>query len=281
MAKTIEAKEKYINVNGIRLHYLDWGKRGHQPILLLHGFMAHAHAWDDFALAFRGRYRVIALDQRGHGESQWSRNGLYSIDDHFSDLAKIIRILSLTNLTIVGHSMGGRNALFYAACNPTMVEQLILVDIRPGNDPASSKALKNLLNLIPLQAGSVGEVVKRFRTLSPYLSKEICDSIVAHGFKTTPNGMMVPKFDVRMIQQLEKMDYGAEDLWPFLQNITCRSLVIRGERSPFLSRKVAQKICRLIPNAMLREIPDSTHFPVQEDPIVFNKTISDFLNQRR
>jgi pimeloyl-ACP methyl ester carboxylesterase len=278
MAKTIKAKEKYLNVNGIRLRYLDWGKRGLQPILLLHGFMAHAHVWDDFALVFRGRYRVIALDQRGHGESQWSKNGLYSIDDHFSDLVNIIRILSLTDLIIIGHSMGGRNALFYAACNPTMVEQLILVDIRPGNDSASSKALKNLLNHIPLQAGSADEVVKRFRTLSPYLSKEICDPIVAHGFKKTPNGMMVPKFDVRMIQQLEKMDYGAEDLWPFLQNITCRSLVIRGKTSSFLSRKVAQKICRIIPNAELREIPDSTHFPAQENPVVFNKAISNFLH---
>jgi pimeloyl-ACP methyl ester carboxylesterase len=243
--------------------------------------MAHAHTWDEFAQTFRARYHVIALDQRGHGESQWSKNGLYSIDDHFSDLANIIRILRLRDLIIIGHSMGGRNALFYAASNPTMVEQLILVDIRPGNDPESSKALKNLLNHIPLQAGSVEEVVKKVRALSPYLSKEICDPIVAHGFKKTPNGMMLPKCDVRMIQQLEKMDYGAEDLWPFLQNITCRSLVVRGKRSPFLSRKVAQKICRLIPNAKLTEIPDSTHFPAQENPIVFNKKISDFLNQRR
>jgi pimeloyl-ACP methyl ester carboxylesterase len=54
--------------------------------------------------------------------------------------------------------------------------------------------------------------------------------------------------------------------------------VIRGKRSSFLSKKVAQKICRVIPNAKLREIPDSTHFPAQENPVVFNKEISDFLN---
>jgi len=84
-----------------------------------------------------------------------------------------------------------------------------------------------------------------------------------------------------MIQQLEKMDYDTEDLWPFFKNITCRSLVIRGEKSPFLSKKEAQRICRVIPNAELREIPESTHFPAQENPIVFNKVISDFLNQRK
>jgi len=279
MAKTIEPNEKYLNVNGIRLHYLDWGNFRLQPILLLHGFMAHAHVWDDFAQTFRTRYHVIALDQRGHGESQWSEDGAYSLDDHFSDIANLIELLDLKGLILVGHSMGGRNALFYTACSPNRVEQLILADIRPGNDSKSSKALKNLINHIPLQVDSVEEVVKKVRTLSPYLSKEICHHIVAHGFKKMPNGKMAPKFDVRMIQQLEKLDYDTEDLWPFLKNIICRSLVIRGKRSSFLSQKVAQKICRFIPNAELREIPESTHFPAQENPIVFNNVISDFLNQ--
>jgi len=79
-------KDEYVDLNGLRLHYLDWGNDGFQPILLLHGFMAHAHVWDDFALAFRAQYHVIALDQRGHGESQWCEDGAYSISDHFSDI---------------------------------------------------------------------------------------------------------------------------------------------------------------------------------------------------
>jgi pimeloyl-ACP methyl ester carboxylesterase len=241
--------------------------------------MAHAHVWDEFAQTFRAQYHVIALDQRGHGESQWREDGAYSIFDHFSDLACFIEGLGLKDLIVIGHSMGGRNALFYAACSPNRVVQLILVDTRPGNDPESSKALKNLLTHIPLQAGSVEEVVKRFHTLSPYLSKEICHHIVTHGFKKMTNRKWVPKFDVRMIQQLEKSDYDTENLWPFLQNIICRSLVIRGEKSSFLSRKVAQKICRFIPNAELEEIAESSHFPAQENPNIFNKVISDFLNK--
>jgi pimeloyl-ACP methyl ester carboxylesterase len=241
--------------------------------------MAHAHVWDDFAQTFGIRYHVIALDQRGHGETQWCEDRAYSIYDHFSDIDRFVEMLGLKDLILIGHSMGGRNALFYAACIPNRVGQLILADIRPRNDPKSSKAFKNLLNHIPLEAGSVGEVVKKVRTLSPYLSKESCHTIVAHGFKKMPNGMMVPKFDVRMIQQLKEMHYDTEDLWPFFQNVMCRSLVIRGKRSSFLSKKVAQEICRVIPNAELREIPSSTHFPAQENPIAFNKVIWDFLNQ--
>lgn len=279
MSKTTEPNEKYLNINGIRFHYLDWGNYKLKPILLLHGFMAHAHVWDDFGQNFRTRYHVIALDRRGHGESQWCKDRAYSISDHFSDLVCFIEGLGLKDLIIIGHSMGGRNALFYTACYPENVERLVLIDARPGSDPASSKALKNLLNHIPFKAGSIEEVVEKIRTLSPFLSKEICNHIVIHGFKKMPNGKLTPKFDVGMIQQLEKMNYNTEDLWPFLQNINCRSLVIRGKRSSFLSKIVAQKICRLIPNAELREIPESTHFPAQENPIVFNEVISDFLNQ--
>ncbi len=281
MSKTIEPNEKYLNINGIHFHYLDWGNIGHQPILLLHGFMAHAYVWDDFGQTFRNRYHVIALDQRGHGETQWCIDGAYSIYDYFSDIVCFVEILGLRDLIIIGHSMGGRNALIYTACYPENVERLVLIDARPGNDPASSKALKNLIKHIPLQAGSCEEVVEKINTLSPYLSKEVCSHIVVRGFKKMRNEMMLPKFDVGMIQQLEKLDYDTEDLWPFLQNVNCLSLVIRGERSSFLSKKVAQRICRLIPNAELREIPKSSHFPAQENPIALNEVISEFLNQRR
>jgi pimeloyl-ACP methyl ester carboxylesterase len=88
-------KDTTLDIKGLRLHYLDWGKSGKQPMLLLHGFMAHAHVWDDFAQTFRTRYHVIALDQRGHGETQWCEDGVYSIYDHFSDIFCFVEILDL------------------------------------------------------------------------------------------------------------------------------------------------------------------------------------------
>jgi pimeloyl-ACP methyl ester carboxylesterase len=122
MAKTAEANEKCLNVSGIRLHYLDWENRGLRPILLLHGFMAHAHVWDDFALAFRAQYRVIALDQRGHGESQWCEDGAYSIYDHLPDIVCFVEILGSKDLILIGHLMGGTSALLYTACSFKRVE---------------------------------------------------------------------------------------------------------------------------------------------------------------
>ena len=277
---SVRATNKYLDINGIRLHYLDWGKYGNQQMLLLHGFMGHAHVWDSFSLQFRNYFHVIALDQRGHGDSQWSKEAAYSIDEHFSDLAGFVEALDLKDLVLMGHSMGGRNALFYAACIPERVHRLILVDSRPANSAESCKALKKLLLHFPLQAESLDQVVESIQGLYPYLSAATAYHLAKHGYRRSDYGRYVPKYDTRMSLQFEKADYSAENIWSFLNNVSCPTLVVRGEESPFLSREDAKKMCSVFPRAVLREIPYATHMPVQENPDDFNKVVLDFLSER-
>jgi pimeloyl-ACP methyl ester carboxylesterase len=272
-------KDKYLKVNHLRLHYLDWGKGGHRAMLLLHGFMAHAHVWDEFASRFRKQYHIIGVDQRGHGESQWSKNGFYSMDDHFSDITEIIKILHLKNLIVMGHSMGGRNALFYAACSPHNIERLILIDARLSSNPKNSKALRHHLTHLPLQAFSLNEAVQAIQNLYPYLSTRKCHHLAYHGYKKTRDGKFVPKFDMRMSLQSNRLGCVTEDLRPFLMNIASPTLIIRGKESLFLSRADARKICNILPNAQMREIPKATHIPFQENPRAFQKVISDYLDE--
>lgn len=273
-------RDAYLRIKGLRLHYLDWGKNGKQPMLLLHGFMAHAHVWDEFALGFRDRYHIIALDQRGHGDSQWSEDGAYSLDDHFSDIAHLIDVLELRNLILVGHSMGGRNALFYTACHPQNVGKLILVDARPANSVKASERLKHELLHLPLRAGSLDEIVEAIHTLYPFISIKICNRLVSHGYKEKKLvGPFVPKYDARMGFHSEQMGCITEDLWPFMKNVACPTLVVRGEGSPFLSREDAEKMTLIMPKGEWVEIPQTTHMPAQENPILFKKVIDDFLNR--
>lgn len=276
---SIWAENKYLDINDLRLHYLDWGNDGSRPILLLHGFMGHAHVWDSFSLHFRNHYHVIALDQRGHGESQWSKEAAYSIDAHFSDLARLIEILNLDDLILIGHSMGGRNALFYAACIPEKVQRLILVDSRPGNSAQSRGALMQLLLYFPLQADSLDQVVESIQRLYPSMSAETAYNIAEYGYKKSENERYVPKYDTRMSLQCERAAYAAENMWSLLKNVFCPTLVLRGEKSPFLSRADAKKMCSLLPKAVLREIPHSTHMPAQENPDAFKKLVSEFLGE--
>jgi esterase len=274
-------KDKYLAVNDLRLHYLEWGRKGcRRTMVLLHGFMAHAHVWDEFALSFRNRYHIIALDQRGHGESQWSEDEFYSIDAHLSDIVNMIKMLDLKDIILIGHSMGGRNALFYTACYPQNVERLVIVDTRPSSDLKTSKTLRHHLISFPLQAFSLMEVEGAIQRLYPYLTMRTCRHLAYHGYRQRADGRFVPKFDVRMSLQSNRLGCVAEDLRPYLKNVTCPTLIVRGEESHFLSRTAARKICDTIHKARLREIPMATHMPAQENPPAFQKIISDFLHEK-
>ena len=247
-------------------------------MLLLHGFMAHAHTWDEFASSLQKQYHIIALDQRGHGESQWSKDEAYSLDDHFSDITHLIEVLDLKELILIGHSMGGRNGLFYTVCHPHRVEKLVLVDARPANNEKASQRLKHELLHLPLQAGSLDEIAQAIQALYPCLSNRVCNSLASHGYREkVPGGPFIPKYDVRMGLHSDRMGCITEDLWPFMKNVTCPTLIVRGEASPFLSREDAKKMSRTIPKAEWTEIARATHMPAQENPVAFREVVSHFL----
>jgi len=277
----MNAEDKYIDIKGLRLHYLDWGNRDAQPMLLLHGFTGHAHVWDDFAIAFKRHYHVIALDQRGHGESQWSQESDYTLDAHFTDIAGFVDTLDLNDIVLIGHSMGGRNALYYAACVPERVQKLIVIDSRLETKTASNRALMKLLTRFPAQADSLDQVVKAMQKLYTYVPVKTAYHISKYGYKQTKPGAYTPKYDTRMSLKCEKADYSVENISFLLKNISCPALIVRGEKSPFLSREDARKIGKRIPDAVFSEISKATHMPVQENPEAFNAVVQKFLGGRQ
>ena len=100
--------------NGLALNCLDYGGEGKPPILFLHGGSAHAHWWDFVAPAFVGDFHVLALDQRGHGESDWADEWAYGSRHYVSDLDQVIDQWGFGAPILVGHSMGAHNVLAYA-----------------------------------------------------------------------------------------------------------------------------------------------------------------------
>src|SRR5688572_5393922 len=121
--------ERDLKVGNARLRLLDWGGEGRPPVLLLHGFTGHAHAWDTLSIALQPRFHVLALDQRGHGDSD--PGDVYNAVVAFDDLAGVVDELRLSRLLLIGLSMGGRNAMYFTARRPGVVERLVIVDIGP------------------------------------------------------------------------------------------------------------------------------------------------------
>src|SRR5437588_5195712 len=102
--------ESDLKVDGRKLHLLDWGGEGRTPLLLLHGFTGHAHAWDTLSIALQPHFRVYALDQRGHGDSDPA--DVYNPAVAFEDISGVVDQLGLRSLVVIGLSMGARNAMY-------------------------------------------------------------------------------------------------------------------------------------------------------------------------
>src|SRR2546423_813595 len=107
MAVGTPVQDRSIALNGLRFHYRDWGNEGAQPLVLLHGLSSHARSWDRFATAMQSDFRVLALDQRGHGETEWADD--YYADRMVEDVDAFITALGLERIALLGLSMGGRN----------------------------------------------------------------------------------------------------------------------------------------------------------------------------
>src|ERR1700722_17927289 len=98
-------------VRGLRFHFLEGGQADLPPVLLLHGGNQSAHSWDLISLHLSDHYHVFALDQRGHGDSEWSREVDYSLEAKAADALAFIEDQGLGSPIIVGHSMGGMVAM--------------------------------------------------------------------------------------------------------------------------------------------------------------------------
>jgi pimeloyl-ACP methyl ester carboxylesterase len=130
--------DRFVSVNGLRFHVLDWGGEGRTPLLLLHGFTGHAHAWDTLAIALQPHFHVYALDQRGHGDSDPAT--VYGPIAALDDLTGVVDQLGLAPAVMVGLSMGGRNAIYFTAKRPDAVRKLVILDIGPEISKRASEA---------------------------------------------------------------------------------------------------------------------------------------------
>lgn len=121
-------EDRYVEVGGLNLHYLDYGTAGRAPMLCVHGGAASAHWFDYVAGALSADYHVRALDQRGHGDSAWVDPPAYAYADYAADLNRFVEKLDLRDFVLIGHSMGGMVSLFYTARYPGRAKKLVVVD---------------------------------------------------------------------------------------------------------------------------------------------------------
>ncbi len=127
----------YVSANGIRHHYLEWGDPSNPPLLMLHATGLCAWPWKPMARRLAENYRVLAFDQRGHGDTDQSDKG-YKFEYAGEDLAAIADAMDLESPRVIGHSSGGLAAIIASNLLPGRFDRVVLVETRVSNDEATA-----------------------------------------------------------------------------------------------------------------------------------------------
>jgi pimeloyl-ACP methyl ester carboxylesterase len=267
----LEPKSQTLDVNGLRVHYLDWGDPGASPVVCVHGYTSSAQAFNALARRFHDRHHFVAPDVRGHGESTWSFSGAYQYRDQVGDLAAVVDKLGLSRFTLIGTSMGGIIAMAYAGAHPDRLASLVINDIGPDVEVGSQR-ITQMVGSRPDEFGTLDDAMAYRRQMSPTVAGRSLDDQreLAHGvLRQRPDGRWIWKMDPEYIRQRVKIGPPERPaLWPALQRVTCPTLVVWGSDSDVLSEAQARRMVEILPSGELVTVPGVGHAPTLVEPAV-------------
>jgi pimeloyl-ACP methyl ester carboxylesterase len=239
------------------------------PVLLLHGGGQTRHAWGSTAriLAEQG-YRVLNLDQRGHGDSDWAPDGDYSIEGHQRDIDGFVEALGLSGFHLVGHSMGGRNSYVWASRHPGELKSLVIVDTGPEAQHRGRNRIQSFREL-PDELDSLDEFAQR---VQEYTGRTLEQTLGALKFsiRQRPDGKWTWKYDKLLRTPGQRTpQWTAEQLWETVAKITCPTLVLRGGDSDIFAEETMEKMRQVIPDCATVTIPRAGHLVAGDNPVDF------------
>jgi pimeloyl-ACP methyl ester carboxylesterase len=271
----------------LRVHVLEWSDEG-VPLVLVHGFGNEAHIWNDFAPRVAPHYRTIAVDLRGHGDSDHDPEGRYDYDRHVADLEAVTAALGIERLVLVGHSFGGRTSMRFAAKHPERLAGLVIVDIGPEHDARGTTRIR--MEVMQRGDGSFAEPGEYERVLAhnfPAGSPDALRRMAKHELRQRGDGRWVRKADPAFMagrpgqseaetEAREKQT--ARQLWDALATIPCPTLVVRGAASDILSPEIADRMVdEVLANGQLAIVPLSAHSVMTDNPEGFAEAVCGFV----
>ncbi len=261
-----------------RFHFLEWGAPDAPAVLLLHGGHQSAHSWDLVSLHLAQKYRVLALDQRGHGDSEWSRDVSYGNYEMSLDAEAFIQAMGLHRPLVMGHSMGGRNAMLMTKRDPSKLRGLVVVDIGPELSGRGREVILGFVNNNE-EFDNLDHFVANVRKYDPYRSREHIERTVKYNMLERADGKYVSKCDSNPRKLGIVRGVGA------LENITLEEagtfdlpvLIVRGENSNILLPDAAERFRDALPDGTLVTVPNCGHNVHGQNTKGFIAAIEGFL----
>jgi esterase len=268
-------QDRFVTVNGLRLHYLDWGSPDKQPFIMLHGIGRVAHSFDHIAPRFSQDYHVIAIDMRGHGDSAWSPEGAYLVEDYAKDLAAFVEQLNLRNVVLLGNSTGGRVVQVYAGTHPERVAKLVVEDVGPERTNEIASGFARRVQQEESGWASEDELVASLMRGGGTVSEELQRNYAHFGSKRREDGRIVWKRDPNLVK-----GFVPTELWAQVLKITCPTIYILGGASNIVPPETQKKLKESLPAAEIVTMPKLGHYPHQEAPEDYTRIVQAFLAKR-
>jgi pimeloyl-ACP methyl ester carboxylesterase len=241
-------------VRGLRFHFLEWGDPAAPAVLLLHGGNQSSHSWDLVSLHLSDRYHVFALDQRGHGDSEWSRELDYSIGAKAADALAFIDQERLTAPVVVGHSMGGLVAMQMALSHDDVARGFVLVDTGPELSPKGVDVVHNFV-VRNVEFDDLDDFLDNVAKYDRFRSREHIARTVKYNMMSRVDGKFVSKVDHRRVPDPSDRRLELDRLTSLLYPI----LVVRGAESEILEAEAAERFVTALPNGRLVTVPGAGH----------------------
>jgi pimeloyl-ACP methyl ester carboxylesterase len=272
--------DRFVEVRGVRLHYLEYAggsaHEGRPTMLCVHGGAAHAHWFDYIAPFFTADYRVLAVDQRGHGESGWAESPAYTYQDYAADLQALAGQLGLRDFVLVGHSMGGMVSLVYSATYPGRVARLVIVDTSMKLSEERLSAMRDRGSKPGSSYATRDELIARYRMMPPgtQAAPEIVRHIAGYSAKQFPDGTWRHRFDRRVYAIRESMDG-----LPHWARIRIPALLVKGALSERITPEIRADVKARCPQVEFAEVANSNHHVTLDNPRGFAAAVNAFLSR--
>jgi pimeloyl-ACP methyl ester carboxylesterase len=263
--------------------YLSEYGDGDDLCLLVHGLGDARYVWGDFMgrLCSSNRTRAAALDLRGHGDSEWDRDGSYDMDAYVGDLVHVIEAMDARQLVLVGHSMGAEIAIRASAYCAERVSGMVIVDFGPALNPTSVRHVHEQLRNADQAYQSAAEYAQRLAHARPLARLHLITEFAEGALRPDASGRLRLKSDPALAftgyGDPESTVQAELDLWHLLRAMRFPTLLVRGAGSAVLSRAVAEQMNRELPNLTFATVPSAGHAVMLDNPDGFAEIVSPFI----
>jgi esterase len=274
--------------DGLELKALDWGVADGLTIIFLHGGGLNAHTWDVVCDLLRDSYRCVAIDLRGHGDSDWSPDGDYTLTAHAADLSHALSALAVASPVLVGMSLGGLVAITHAAGGSPAPAGLVVIDTGPDGSRLAGRRRLHAFMGGPDEFASVDEIVDRALAFNPRRDRARLRRTLLNNVRKTPAGSWIWKYDPRIRRPdptvpdeevARHWEERRQQLWSAISRLTCPTLVVRGGDSDMFFEEDAERALAALIDGRRVTIPGASHTVQSDRPVELAAAIRAFVGE--